>query len=106
MNEKIIYSLVEINSFVINFIKRRVNMNKKDNRDENLYKKDKLEKSKNVKVSRSDMEVGEDATKYGEFVSTYFAWLPLQKQKERANELDNITKGQKKSKNNEMMRKK
>ena len=66
-------------------------MNKKDNRDENLYKKDK---------------VGEDATKYGEFVSTYFAWLPLQKQKERANELDNITKGQKKSKNNEMMRKK
>ena len=67
-------------------------MNKKDNRDENLYKKNKKESSKINK------EIGEDTTKYGEFVSTYFAWLPLQKQKERANELDNITKGQKKSK--------
>ena len=37
-------------------------------------------------------EVGEDATKYGEFVSSYFAWVPLPKQKERANELDKMTK--------------
>lgn len=37
-------------------------------------------------------EVGEDATKYGEFVSSYFAWIPLPKQKERANELDKMTK--------------
>ena len=29
-------------------------------------------------------EVGEDNTKYGEFISTYFAWIPLSKQKERA----------------------
>ena len=37
-------------------------------------------------------DVGEDATIYGEFVSSYFAWIPLPKQKERANELDKMTK--------------
>lgn len=34
---------------------------------------------------------GEDATKYGEFVSSYFAWIPLSEQKEIANRLENIT---------------
>ena len=42
-------------------------------------------------------EIGEDATEYGEFISSYFAWIPLKKQKERAEELDKKTK---KSKNN------
>ena len=37
-------------------------------------------------------EVGEDNTKYGEFVSTYFAWIPLSKQKERAREIEEMTK--------------
>ena len=37
-------------------------------------------------------EVGEDATQYGEFVSTYFAWIPLSKQKERAREMEKMTK--------------
>ena len=37
-------------------------------------------------------EVGEDTTKYGEFISTYFAWIPLSKQKERAREMENMTK--------------
>ena len=37
-------------------------------------------------------EVGEDATKYGEFVSSYFAWIPLPDQKQRAEELDKMTK--------------
>ena len=35
---------------------------------------------------------GEDATKYGEFVSSYFAWIPLEEQKEIAKKLQNITK--------------
>lgn len=30
-------------------------------------------------------EVGEDATKYGEFVSSYFAWISLPNQKEVLN---------------------
>ena len=37
-------------------------------------------------------EVGEDNTKYGEFISTYFAWVPLNKQKEKANEMEKMTK--------------
>ena len=37
-------------------------------------------------------EVGEDATQYGEFVSSYFAWVPPAKQKERAEELNEMTK--------------
>lgn len=37
-------------------------------------------------------EVGEDSTKYGEFISSYFAWISLPNQKERAAELDNMTK--------------
>lgn len=40
-------------------------------------------------------EVGEDATKYGEFISSYFAWVPLPEQKEIANKLENITKDKK-----------
>ena len=33
----------------------------------------------------------EDSTKYGEFVSSYFAWLTLDKQKEKADELKDMT---------------
>ena len=40
-------------------------------------------------------EVGEDSTKYGEFVSSYFAWVPPEKQKKRAKELDEKTKRKK-----------
>lgn len=36
-------------------------------------------------------EVGEDNTKYGEFISTYFAWIPLSKQKEKAREIEKMT---------------
>ena len=41
-------------------------------------------------------EVGEDATQYGEFVSTYFAWIPLQVQKENAEKMAQITKKEEK----------
>lgn len=37
----------------------------------------------------------EDTTKYGEFISSYFAWLTLDKQKENAKEMENMTKRQK-----------
>lgn len=37
-------------------------------------------------------EVGEDATQYGEFVSSYFAWVPLQEQKQKAEEMNEMTK--------------
>ena len=34
----------------------------------------------------------EDATKYGEFVCSYFNWISLDKQKEVVDELEDMTK--------------
>ena len=62
---------------------------------------DKIEENKeNQKRARKNMEieVGEDSTKYGEFVSSYFAWIPLPEQKENAKRLQNITKKKEKNK--------
>ncbi len=39
-----------------------------------------------------EKERKEDATKYGEFIPSYFAWLTLEKQKEIADKLSDITK--------------
>ena len=44
------------------------------------------------KIRETSEEVGEDSTKYGEFISSYFAWVSLPKQKEKVEELENITK--------------
>ena len=44
------------------------------------------------KQKQTHPEVGEDATQYGEFVSTYFAWIPLPNQKEKAEEMAQMTK--------------
>ena len=45
------------------------------------------------KYRRKDKkEVGEDATKYGEFVSSFFSWISLKDQKGRAKDLENMTK--------------
>ena len=40
-------------------------------------------------------ENGEDATEYGEFVSSYFAWVPLSEQKKKAEEMEKMTKEKK-----------
>lgn len=37
-------------------------------------------------------DMAEDVSKYGEFVSSYFAWVVPEKQKEITNKLENITK--------------
>lgn len=50
----------------------------------------KEDKEKQVETAVS--EVGEDATKYGEFISSYFAWVSLPEQKEKVNKLENMTK--------------
>lgn len=44
-------------------------------------------------------EIGEDATRYGEFITSYFAWLPLSVQKEKVKDLENITNNKNKRKN-------
>lgn len=53
---------------------------------------------KKIKTDDDDLEIGEDTTKYGEFVCSYFAWLPPKSQKEKAKEMKEMTKkgGQKK----------
>lgn len=55
---------------------------------------------KEQQIEYSIAEVGEDATKYGEFVSSYFAWVSLPEQKEKVEKLEDITKqeNEKKSK--------
>ena len=54
-----------------------------------------MKKDKENIQEREKGEVGEDATKYGEFVSSYFAWITLPEQKEKVNKLENITKDKK-----------
>ena len=44
------------------------------------------------RIRETSEEVGEDSTKYGEFISSYFAWVSLPDQKEKVEELENITK--------------
>lgn len=46
---------------------------------------------RNIEINNMDELIKDDATMYGEFVSSYFAWIPLKKQKERAEELEEMT---------------
>ena len=48
------------------------------------------------KQKQTHPEVGEDATQFGEFVSSYFAWVPLPEQKEKADEMSKMAKKEKK----------
>lgn len=50
---------------------------------------------KERQVEEGVAEVGEDATKYGEFISSYFAWVSLPEQKEKVEKLQDITKKKK-----------
>ena len=58
---------------------------------ENLYKNNKSsEKANNFYLE--ELLGGEETTKYGEFVSSYFAWIGLNRQKNRADELNEMTR--------------
>ena len=59
---------------------------------------DRSDKEKQVEYGAS--EVGEDATKYGEFISSYFAWVSLPEQKEKVEELQNMTKNEENKRKN------
>ena len=60
--------------------------------EENKAKTPEVGNYKNKNLEIAVHEVGEDNTKYGEFISTYFAWIPLSKQKEKAREMEKMTK--------------
>ena len=55
-------------------------------------KDERKNQEKEKQVEYGIAEVGEDATKYGEFISSYFAWVSLPEQKEKVEELEDITK--------------
>lgn len=42
------------------------------------------------KKQNEKYEICEDATRYGEFITSYFAWLPLSVQKEKVEDLENL----------------
>ena len=56
---------------------------------ENLQNQTIENKEKSIKYVEEDVE---DTTRYGEFVTSYFAWVPMSKQKENVKKLENITK--------------
>ena len=56
-----------------------------------LYKNDSsTDESNNFHLE--ELLGGEGTTKYGEFVSSYFAWIGLNRQKNRADELNEMTR--------------
>lgn len=67
----------------------------------NENKKNKKEKIMDV----SSMEVGEDATKYGEFISSFFEWNTLEGQRKKAERLENITDIDSNAKNKKIYKK-
>ena len=64
--------------------------NKKDFVNNQLNNK--REKSNHINDFTSSKEIGEDATQYGEFVSSFFGWVSPEEQKEQTHKLENITK--------------
>ena len=79
-------------------IKKR--LEDKSGYDKEIIEKEKKFDNKNKLVdNKLDIEVGEDVTAYGEFISSYFAWIPLSKQKRRAEELNEKTKNKKDANN-------
>ena len=47
---------------------------------------------KKNKTNKLNKESNENSTKYGEFISSCFSWITLDKQKKRTKELENKTK--------------
>lgn len=47
--------------------------------------------TRKMKEEIGELEEMEDVTKYGEFVSSYFAWISPERQKKRAKEMENMT---------------
>ncbi len=75
-------------------------MNKRDkaavSKNTEINKKIELENNHKAETRKMKEEIGnieenEDVTKYGEFVSSYFAWLTLEQQKRKTRDMENMT---------------
>ena len=49
-----------------------------------------------MKNEKNKKEIGEDSTKYGEFISSYFTWKTPEEQKDVVKRLENVTKKEEK----------
>lgn len=71
-------------------------MNRKKGIEAKKRGKDINKEAQTSKVKEEIGEIGEigeeDTTQYGEFVSSYFAWLTPENQKEKANRMEKMTK--------------
>lgn len=66
---------------------------KEEKKNRGIQNLDDNETKENKELEHLDeLIIGEGTTMYGEFISSYFAWLGLNKQKTRANELNDMTK--------------
>ena len=54
--------------------------------------KEEIERREKIDETKEEIGEIEDSTKYGEFVSSYFAWLKLDRKKKKKKKLENITK--------------
>ena len=63
----------------------------KTNKNKNKNKNNTNDKAKE-QSKKMNMEVGEDTTKYGEWMSSFFGWITPDQQKGRTEELNNMTK--------------
>lgn len=68
-----------------NLNRKMSEVERKDYQDPNLTTE------KKEQIHYASQEIAEDVTEYGEFIATYFAWVPPEKQKERAEELQEMT---------------
>ena len=50
---------------------------------------------KNEKEMQDQIENSEDTTKYGEFVCSTYHWLPIEKQKEQVEKIEQATRNKK-----------
>ena len=48
-------------------------------------------------MDKKHIDENEDVDKYGEFVCSYFAWIPLQDQKEKAEKMAKMTNAKKRT---------
>ena len=66
------------------------------NKNIDIYQDKAIREKENKELEHFDELIkGEGTTMYGEFISSYFAWTGLNRQKTRATELNEMTKRKK-----------
>ena len=67
-------------------------------KNENNKQKPDHTKDRKIHEKQFDSEISEDVTAYGEFLCSYFTWITPSRQKQRAEQLNEMTKNKDKKK--------